>query len=365
MDGPDDPNYQLFLENYPLLCPNLTSIKFDFFQVQGVQDHKTVSRTLTKAICDNSDWRHVNLSPPVDHVVLKHLCMYSTVNTVSLTLAPLTSRPDETCFGPEDTHFRNVRDLALVLWNSLDFATCLLRPREQMFHSFKVTLQAASVATKVSALLTALASPQRAHSLRSIDISHIYYLYAWARRPTASDKHREPLSYETFRPLVPFVHLRELVINLNHPTLLNDEEFASLTRNWPLLEIVRMWWAPGGDPVTSITLRGLLLLLTSCRKLREIGLTWDAQDVPVGAYEDACSPSITNPIHLHNSSLQHPDLVAEVFKKHLPSVPGVIPSFTWYLPDHTANNVDFSFNPLECQKLWWQVNNHIGHPLFV
>ena len=60
--------------------------------------------------------------------------------------------------------------------------------------------------------------------------------------------------------------------------------------------------------------------LESCRTLCKIGLTLDARDVPVEAYADVCSPSITYPITFHNSPLKHPDLVAEFLSKHLPSM---------------------------------------------
>ena len=129
-------------------------------------DHETVSQDLSRSICTNANWEHVELSPPIDNVVLKHLGMSSTLKTVSLTLAPQISRPDQTCFGPEDTPFCNVTDLALALWNSLDFATCFLRPRDQVFHSFEVTLHTSTIAMDVSAFISALASPQRIHSLQ-------------------------------------------------------------------------------------------------------------------------------------------------------------------------------------------------------
>ncbi|KAI9567422.1 hypothetical protein HD554DRAFT_2107131, partial [Boletus coccyginus] len=274
--------------------------------------------------------------------------------------------PDESFFGPADTPFRSVTDLSFELWNPLDFVTHLLRPRDQVLRSFAVTLHKLPVATEVSALLSALASLQRVHSLQSIIVTRIPYLVSGVGI-SSSDMQGvlacQPLSYETFRPLASLVHLRKLVINLNHPTSLNDEELASLVRNWPLLEVLQMMWARGEHPVASITLKGLLSLLVSCRMLREIGLTLDARDVPVGAYANVCSPSITHPITFHNSPLKHPNLVAEFLSTHLPSVPGVSPSFTWGRSpaSSTANNAKLN---LEYQRLWLEVNKRIGHPVF-
>ena len=327
-------------------------------------DHETVSQDLSRSICTNANWEHVELSPPIDNVVLKHLGMSSTLKTVSLTLAPQISRPDQTCFGPEDTPFCNVTDLALALWNSLDFATCFLRPRDQVFHSFEVTLHTSTIAMDVSAFISALASPQRIHSLQSIIVNKDSFVVPRVGISTSDSQGilvRQPLSYETFRPLVPFVYLRKLVINLDHPTSVYDEEFADLVRNWPLLEVFhfQMMWIQGEHPAPLTTLKGLLSLLVSCRKLREIGLTLDASDVPSGAsYTDVCNPSITSPLKFQNSPIKHPDLVAEFLLRHLPSVPGVLDSWYSHPTDPVAND------NLEYKQLWLQVNKRIGHPNF-
>ena len=327
--SPDDPIYQLFLDNYPSLCPNLKSIKLRFFH--WLQEHVAVSQVLSQTICSNTGWQHVGL-PLIDDVGLKHLGGCSNLKTVSLTLVPQTLRPNEACFGPEDTPFRSVSDLHLILWVPLDFVTCFLRPCDQFFHSFAVNLRTVTpnVATKLSTLFTALASPQRLHSLQSISVTqvdisqrlHLLQSISVTQIDISSDnRHDQPLSYETFRPLVSLVHLRKLFIDMKHPASLNDKEFADLVPNWPLLEELQMTWMHGENPVASVTLKGLLSLLTSCRELRTISLTLDARDVPVmGTYADVCNPSITNSITFQNCPLKHPDLVAKFLLKHLPSM---------------------------------------------
>ena len=273
---------------------------------------------------------------------------------VSLTLASQISRPEETFFGPADTPFRSVTNLSFVIWNPLDFVTCLLQPRDQVLRSFAVILHTPPVATEVSTLLSALPSPQCVHSLQSIMVSRIPYIPGILSGILAC----QPLSHEMFHPLTSLVHLRKLVINLNHLTSLNDEEFASLVHNWPLLEVLQMTQAHGEYPVASITLKGLLSLLMFCRMLRKIGLTLDARDVPVGVYGDVCSPSITYPIMFQNSPIKRPKLVAEFLLKYLPSVPGVSPSFTWgWSPAKNAKSFQ------EYQRLWLEVNKRICNPV--
>ncbi|KAF8549434.1 hypothetical protein OG21DRAFT_1488534 [Imleria badia] len=359
LDNTNDSKYQPFLKNYPHRCPNLESIKLNISN--GTKDHKPVSQALSQAICGNANWHHVELFAPIDNIILKHLGMSSTLKTVSLTLAPQTSRPDEACFRPEDTPFCSVTDLALILWNSLDFATCLLRDRDQLFRCFQVTLHTLTVATEVSSLLTALASPQRTHSLQAITVNHLPHI-ASGHGLSPGDGNgifvRQPLLYETLRPLASLVQLRTLVIDLNHPASLNDQQFASLVYNWPLLEALQMTWTRGEHSSASMTLKVLSSLLISCPELREIGLTLDAMDVPVaGTYADVCSPFITSPMQLHNCPLKDPDSVADFLVKLLPSMPRVRWTHTSHM--HPTDNVG---SIREYQRLWMQVNQRMHHP---
>lgn len=205
LKSPDDPNYHLFLENYLSLCPNLKSLKLKFHS--WLQEHKAVSQALSRAICSNADWRHVELSPSIDNVVSRHLGGCPNLKTLSLALAPQTSRPDEAFFGPEDTPFCNVSDIRLKLWNPLD------------------------VAANVSALLAAFASPRHLQSIRLVhDVSS---------ELSSNITHDQPLSYETFRPLASLVHLRRLFTDVRYPTSLDDEEFQISFVIGPFLKLSR------------------------------------------------------------------------------------------------------------------------------
>ena len=347
------------MDNYLSLCPNLQSI--ELFIGCSPED-RALSQTLSQTICSSTGWQHVRL-PLIDDVGFKHLGGCSNLKTVSLTLGLQTSRPNEACFGPDDTPFRNVSDLYLILWVPLDFVTRFLRPCDQVFHSFAVELYAMTpnIVTELSTLLTALASPQRLHSLQSISV---FEAPPRRRYISSNNMHGQPLSYETFRPLASLVHLRRLFIDMQHSASLNDKEFADLVRNWPLLEELRMTWLQWENPVASITLRGFLSLLTSCRELRIIFLTLDARDVPMaGTYADVCNPSFTGLIAFQNCPLKHPDLVAKFLLKHLPSIRRVVHG--WSTPlTLGAPAVDPNVNlhsESHYERLWHEVNRHMGY----
>ena len=154
------------------------------------------------------------------------------------------------------------------------------------------------------------------------------------------------LSYETFCPIRSLVHLRELVINPNHPISIDDEEFAGLVCNWPCLEV--LWFTGRREeyPVKSITLKGLLSLLVSCPKLREIGMSLDARQVPSDVCVDVCCPSISR-LSFQDSPIEHPELVEEFLFKHLPCVHFVQEVFT----HREVEGVDRKY-----AQLWVQVN---------
>lgn len=222
--------------------------------------------------------------------------MSSTLRVVSLTI-PGTTRPDEPCFGPLDTPFRKVTNLVVTLRDRLVCVTHLLRAHDQAFHI-------------------------------------------------------QGLSYETFRPIVTLVHLRELVINLNNPIAIDDDEFARLVCNWPCLEVLRLTGRRQEHPAKSLSLKCLLSLLVSCRKLRSISITLDARQVPLmdtGVESDVCSRLVSY-LSFQNSPIEHSELVAEFLFKHMPYVTHMHSVFTQRL------SVEDQMYPYLQFKLWARVD---------
>ena len=344
-----DPKFQSFLDFLPSLCRHLKSIKFDFcdFLSHG-RLPLAAAQSLSRVICSRADWQRFELSCPIDSITLKHLGMCSTLKVFSVTLAPETTRPDEIYFGDAETPFRNVTKLDLTLWDGLDLAIVMqfLRAHDQAFHSFRValSLNTQTTAMGVSALLRAVASPGRIHSLQSVIV----------RRPR--DTHRgvfvpasmiQGLSYEMFRPIASLVHLHELVIDLNHPISIDDDEFAGLVCNWPCLEVLWMTGTREEHPAKSITLKGFSSLLVSCPRLREIGMSLDARRVPSDVYVDV-SRSLVSLLTFQNSPIENPELVEEFLFQHLSCLPHVQVVFT---QNQTSGDIDQKY-----ERLWGRVN---------
>ncbi|KAN0084426.1 hypothetical protein V8E55_007930 [Tylopilus felleus] len=73
-------------------------------------------------------------------------------------------------------------------------------------------------------------------------------------------------------------HLRKLELILLNAIFLDYIELDELCRNWPMLEVLVLTCIRGCS-ATSVTLGGLLSLLTHCPRLREPSLSLDAREV--------------------------------------------------------------------------------------
>ena len=313
-----DPTFPSLLGALTFLCPNLKSINFD---LRG-QPPLGTTEALAQLICSNADWNSVALSQHTDNVTLRSLGLSSTLKAVSLIFDPETIQPD---FEHTGTPFRNVTRLTLFLRNRLDVAMHLLRPRDQAFRAFKVSLERTRVtSTDLFALLLAIVSPPRIHSLQSLIVLH-YCPSSYTIDDDSVPAHEiRGFPYEAFRPIASLVYLHELVVNLDYPIIIDDDEFAHLVCNWPYLEVLCL---SGGCKTftNAMGLKGLLSLLGSCPRLREIKLSLDVRQVPSDA--GVHRPLVTH-LTFVDSPILDPILVEAFLFRHLPRVRFVEPCFT-------------------------------------
>ena len=182
-------------------------------------------------------------------------------------------------FEHTETPFRSVTRLALTVWKRIDVATNLLRVHDQAFHTFEAKLHNIQITiVDMSAFLTAIASPRRAHSLRSLEVTVLRFQNFMLGGNILGGDIPE-LPYEALRPIRSLVHLRELVFDLNPSITIDNDEFANLVRNWPCLELIRLT-GRCEESTKSISLKGLLSLLISFPKLQKIALSLGAPRVP-------------------------------------------------------------------------------------
>ena len=351
MEGDNDATLLSFLQNYPLLCPNLGSVKLDITRTHGMRnDPDTFIHAMSMAIANHKNLECLVLTTPTDDVVLEQLLMSPTLKVLSLTgrAGSQDLFLNDISIPPNNIPLRNVRDLLLAI-SDLSVITSLLRPHDQVFRTICLHVSLPPMHEVVQEFSTALATHQREDSLQSIVLDHLNNSPGGALGRSDVMRaigHRYCLSFDAFRPLMSLGCLRELVIHLLNGISLDDDELAMMASSWPLLEVLKL--APlvsrwGAWPMAkSATFSGLLTLLTSCPKLRELDLPLDAREVPGNTPSNPCNTVIKS-LHLSGRPISDPDRVTRFLLKHLPSVSSVVGSY----------------DPTEYSDLWKQVDANL------
>ncbi|KAH0826542.1 hypothetical protein J3R83DRAFT_4895 [Lanmaoa asiatica] len=327
-----------FFDAFSRLCPNLKFIKFDF-DGDARQVCVAAAPVLARSICSYASLVCLELSSPIDAASLRHLASLSTLKTLSLILDPQIIQPHEICVPATKAPCCIVQELDFTIWD-FQLVTCFLQILDQAFRTLKLYLHDQPTPRSVSAFFTRLIALKLPHTdtLRSFRFAlhreppSYSYVFPYLGKPEGPLNHC--FSYDTFSPLESFTSLRELVIDMNHQTSLDDNELMNLARSWPLLEVLHLDCLPGEyrRPVAkSVTLNGLLSLLTSCLNLHELHLSLDAREVPVEAGAVIRNTAIRS-LLLKNSLIDHPHLVEEFLFEHLPNVSWVETQFTRHLP---------------------------------
>ena len=94
----------------------------------------TTVQALSGAVCHQNTLEDVAIYAPIDDIALRHLAMLPTLKVLNARLS--SELIPQTCsFLPMDALFRNAENLAFRT-SDIDLVTGLLRPRDQIFHSF-------------------------------------------------------------------------------------------------------------------------------------------------------------------------------------------------------------------------------------
>ena len=284
---------------------------------------------------------------PIDDVALRRVMLSPQLRVAILVVHQIVSNLSNMRITSADIPFRNVKKLELYV-RDLHFVSRLLRWQDQMFKTFHLHLTALDNAETFFAFFTALASPQRTDSLRSIQLM-CNNPYTPEPDNASYDHSVHCLAYRTLSPLASFKHLRGLELVLRNPILLDDRELGELSRNWPVLEELALMCTEGHYG-TSVTLEGLLLLLKHCSRLYDLRLAIDAREVP-----ETTGTEVYNSlkgIELSHSPIRDAGLVADFFAIHFPRVEhiDVVFAHSSLLSDHAME---------EYRGLWGYVNEYL------
>ncbi|KIJ61998.1 hypothetical protein HYDPIDRAFT_30819 [Hydnomerulius pinastri MD-312] len=328
-----------FLQSCHRLCPNLNSIRFRY-------EHQHMATEVSRAICRAQNLESIDCGL-IDVAAFTHIAQSLTLKSLSAWLPNDRSDRLENLRAMRDlawhsSHdlvpFRNVKVINLHI-EDLSFMIPLLQPHNQLFNNISLTFHVVPTTVILHAFFSALGSTPRQGSVRRVELRQLTTLDA------NIDRHYEPLIYDSLCPLLSFPHLRELVLELDNPVSLNDEELMMLARAWPRLEVFKINCRSGWRVHSSanpLTLKGLVSLLRLCPMLCELGLSLDVRDVPLPSIDPRALQVLDSPsseaqqgpwgvrntsvtlLQLSDSPIKDPALVATFLAEILPSLEAVV-----------------------------------------
>lgn len=348
----DDVTLQSFLANCPLICPNLKSISINIDTCEVVSSMTTAY--LSQAISSYGHLEHLDVSIPVNNVALVHIAKSPTLKKLTLRLDPERSNLHwyQVHLAPDlvTVPFCNVEELSLEVWD-LFFITALLRTQHQKLHSLKISLRSQPTFDTVSAFFTVLLSSQRVDCLQSLTFEDNY--------TGTRSVHQTVMRSDKLRPLTCLRRLRKLDLDLGCWISMDDNDLISLARNWPLLQSLSLSWDVPGHPwmsVQYITFKGLLSLLKCCPGLTDLLLPLDARKVVKTDNTEwegvVCNSDLTH-LYFTDSPITNSQLVAEIIRRHFPSVVEV---GAWF---HESSMEDYMTHMAEYYSLWAEVDGYL------
>jgi hypothetical protein len=316
-----------FLECYQAFCPNIKSLHF------AQLDHiPHVKAAISRAISRSPNLENLSCDPINEGALIltaESRCL-TTFSGCLHNFPPDNLRRFASPGTPDRPLFNNLRVLELRVDNlssiipfltshhqpfeEVSFHCCVL-PASEVFHEF----------------FTALSSPTRRKTLRRIKLltgdwrNHVPVTYQLIGGGGISSWQRQQLvTFQVLSPLITF-NLHEFDVNIENPVSLNDDELARLVQGWPELETFNFNQSSGWSfrsPFQIPTLRGLLLLLARCPKLRDLGLCFDARNIPsLSGDESSIRNTAITRLSVGNSLIQEPVArVAHFLVEHLPSL---------------------------------------------
>jgi hypothetical protein len=307
----DDIALASFLKSCPSRCPGVTTAKFRILAdaQSGLID------ILSQALCSFKNLKYLTVDTLVNDGALQHFLISPQLQELNLWIRRYQLRDFSP--SPSDIPLRNVKKLSLRL-DDLRLFIDLLRPDDQSFYEITLHPEMLESATLIGSLFTGLASHQQESVLQ------LLHLHSTRVHFDIGNSESFVLSFDTFRPLTCHTNLRHLIIKLENPISLSDEELADLADNWPSLQVVELCYVRPPPPppwaAKYITFKGLLMLATICPELRHVGLTLDGREVPREAAVGLGFKAITSLCFFNSPINNQARLVAKFLLAHFPSL---------------------------------------------
>lgn len=312
LDGGNHSSVLGLLECYHTLSPNLKSLYFGH-----LCRFPHVTTAVSRAIFRSPNLETLTCDP-INEAVLIHIVRSHYLKALSANL--LNHQPDNLrrladYATPDHPPFANLLALELRV-EDLSSIIPYLKSHQQPFESVAFHVRILPTPKVLHEFFTALSSTTRRGTLRRITLLSL----GLRIRGLPS----QAIDFRVLSLLMTF-KLHTFDVNLNNSVSLNDDELARLVQAWPDLETFHFNQRTGLDHHETFripTLRGLLLLIARCPKLRSLGVCIDARNIPSLSEDESliCNTAITR-LFLANSPIQEPVArVAQFLLEHFPSL---------------------------------------------
>lgn len=282
------------------MCPSLSHLNL----CSSIEAQKPLYATAT-AISAFSDLKSLVVNTGLTNEMLNHLGQMSKLVSIEtrwdpredpgydISLASINSIPQKSLFPA-------LEELALSACDLVTLIALLKLIRSHKIDCLSLVVNE-SLSSDFFRLFAFLQSEEDHFALlRRVLIRHpmpVHYFHAFPVAPVH-------ITGLTLQPLFKFSHLT--VVDLNPPINclfdLDNDVLLMMATSWPSLRILHLGNLLGWRRPSSITLDGLLPLITYCPELQSLGLAVDATVDPVGVDDMPINDKITC-LHLGDSKI--------------------------------------------------------------
>ncbi|KAG1731988.1 uncharacterized protein EDB91DRAFT_1206239 [Suillus paluster] len=315
----DFPNIPLSISPLATLCPRLTSLR-----LFGYGSHERIKATVSDVIM-GLPYLQTLRCDELSQAAITFIAWHPSLTELDLTI-PSGHQYDFSQFPhptlPRIPPFSRIKSFGMNSRHLTDITAFIQTVQPSPSH-LRINATKGSSLQGLQEFFSALSNQRRCESMQSLRFQS-------NKLPPAAS-----IDMDTIKPLLRFSKLRELHLSMVKSFQFSDEEVAVMGSSWPCLEDITLndGDGPGRVRPSPITLRGLILLVNKCPRLRSAHLAIDAR-VLEGIEERPASMVGANDLQhlvLAETTVEDPRAFALIVSLAFPKVKEVvIPRYSWW-----------------------------------
>ncbi|KAG1746709.1 uncharacterized protein EDB91DRAFT_1118444 [Suillus paluster] len=312
------PNIPLFISPLATLCPRLTSL-----HLFGYGSHEPIKAAVSDVIMGLPHLKMLQCDE-LSQAAITFVAWHPSLTELDISI-PSDHQYDFSQFPhstlPRIPPFSRIKSFGMNSSHLTDITAFIQAVQPSPSHLHIKAVQGPS-SQGLQEFFSTLSNQRRCDSMQSLRFQPN------KRFPAAS------IDMDTIKPLLRFSKLRELLLSTLGSFQFSDEELAVMGSSWPCLEVITLNDGDGPWRVrpSPITLRGLLLLVDKCPRLRSAHLAINAC-VLEGIEEPPVSMVGANDLQdlvLVETTVENPRAFALIVSLAFPKVKEVVMPHSWW-----------------------------------